>query len=728
MHMHEENDDRLRRRCGESLLAALMALWWKIVAAFGIFVNVGLTYLFNLNMLLLAFALAMICLGGVVFRCRMSSNEYTPTVFCESVRRDDSERQRVIDMLAARLPTCPICWYCWMNGAVYAQFYDSLALVKSQNGKSHDGRRKMGTGLWNHDNVLWSLDHMFSYDSFRESISGGSLAEKFSAAVLFFLTWLIGSGVLVGAVIETTLRLASGSWRRWPWLFHGHLVILGWNDNVPTIIREHIESRRIRMPFGRRWAMPERIVVVTDQDPREVRRRIRASVRGHWLVTATLHCGTYDDESEIERLHISAANAIVVLGETNDPSHDAHVLLVPSRVEGAILRRRMQKLRTAFVRFLLAREFLKTRELPMELHLDSYGLYCQLERSREVAAQHKVYCRGICVIYRNFHDSWAKRLLANAYLLNRTGRMGSFCGKRTDSVRLWRNDDSNTVHLIIVGFSEMGQALATQAARVAHYGKDRHGEDLHTYITVFDAEMEVHEREYRAIFPRIDEIPDIHWTFVKGVDVGSDLFVGIINGCVQAGTDLTVAVACDNSAAGLKLATPLRNVLKQDDHTLLLVRQDIHDRVTLKDEEAPKLDCGAGRFQVFGMRDGAGYNAWYRDFLGRNIFEHHEKADDMQGLVSMPDGVREWRDLSFAQRSQISALFDATEEMERIADDNLGQALYNRQLAQLCLENDGSRRLADYADLVPYDEVAQGVIAKNVATWNRVKRIVRESC
>ena len=158
----------------------------------------------------------------------------------------------------------------------------------------------------------------------------------------------------------------------------------------------------------------------------------------------------------------------------------------------------------------------------------------------------------------------------------------------------------------------MGQALALQAARVAHYG-----ERIQTYITIFDDEIEQRETEFRSLFPHIDEIADIHLTFMHGEKIGTETFMDRIVDFSNRKDVLTVAIACDDSAIGMKVAIPINNKVqhKGGKRVQILVRQDIVGRVMPKYEEAPPLHSGMPDIRVFGMRDGAGYNAWIRDRL-----------------------------------------------------------------------------------------------------------------
>lgn len=424
---------------------------------------------------------------------------------------------------------------------------------------------------------VWSVSQMFDFSSVLKSIDLNGYLSILSI-LLFLFTWLIGGGGLIGSIVTTLNYLNDGGWRRWPWLLHNHTVILGWSDNGVTVIREHIESKRIE-----NYAYPERIIILTNKKTKEVERKIKTllneNIWQRFTVLYDVYCGEFDDLNEINKLNILNANAIYVLGETGDKCHDARVLMIPNTVKD------VNPCKNTIV-------FSNRKTIKMELHLDSFGLYSQQIRMdiQDAPTNNKI---KFDKEYRNFYDSWAKRLFANYWASIKWGETNSLLRDKSQA---------SCVHLAIVGFSEMGQALAVQAARVAHYD-----DNISVYITVFDDEIEKREKEFRLLFPRIDEIEDIHFTFIYGDKLGSESFIKKIIDFSDRGDSFSIAIACDDSAMGMKLAIPILNKTKEFP---ILLRQEVAGRIMLGNEKAPVL---MPRIRVFGMMDGAGFNAWFRD-------------------------------------------------------------------------------------------------------------------
>ena len=603
----------------------------------------------------------------------------------------------------------------WISYSLYdpsAFGKDLMAHMSENSAQETDREEKSSKGGdacfdWlNSETLQWSISRMFDYGEVLGSLQSGSLGDGVAALLLFLFTWLIGGGGLVGSIITTMKFFHEGGWRRCSLLLWNHTVILGWDDNGITVIREHIESRKFNI-WGpeKQWAMPERIVVLTSRNVDEVKRRIDSYLRPRlWknpTVRYDIYRGEYDDRNELSRLNLSHANAIYILGEESDRSHDARVLML-SQVMGSTSFVRLNKFKVWFLRkfYCLVRNkrmrnkkdcqsryglllnFLcnvynatlkkwwcpvawllcyvrileLTKPVRIELHLASFGLYSQLLRMKGEAQASKwdnIANRIVDVSYRNFYDSWAKRLFANYWSLVHSDH-------KHQMIRLKMASIEAHVHFVIIGFTEMGQALAIQAARVAHYGKG-----TKVYVTIFDDELERRELEFRSLFPRIDEIADIHWTFMHGEELGSESFMEKIADFSKSGDALTIAIACDNDATGMKIAIPIFNMTrhKNRDKFQILLRQNVIGRIMPKDEEAPILNVKTQEIRVFGMRDGAGYNAWFRDNAAISLYAAVKK-----GCTAV--NRYKWCRLAIPEKRRYELPFDAMEETFDALNDN----------------------------------------------------------
>ena len=652
-------------------------------------INLLCSLLINPNILMLLVLLIVACMCGAVYSCSTNlgkdssvslKNDINCSLECEI---DDADlsiyslnlRHQYINWgeffweFVFKHNLNPNLWASYKSDALY--FWKLWAKSLPENKQKH----KFSEAF------LWSLSRMFDYGEVKDSINSKGFLDGCVALLLFLLTWLIGGGGLIGSVITIMKHYFDGGWRRWWFLLWGHTVILGWNDNGVTLIREHIESRRVSI-FGskRKHAMPERIVILTSNNVDDVKRKIKAYLRpyvwSHLAIRFDVYRCEYDDLNELKRLNLVFANAIYVLGEDRDFSHDARALMIPQILSSDSIR---NFLYNKFLIFLNKRNhlrccFVNESPIKVDLHLFSFGLYSQLmrmQKSFEVESKPLANSfQSFYVMYRNCYDSWAKRLFANYYTYIHKDRNAS-------SVKL-RCGTSNSVHLVIIGFSEMGQALAVQAARVAHYG-----ENIKTYITIFDDEIESQETEFRSLFPRIDEIPDVHWTFMHGEKVGSDAFLDRIMSFLPE-SQLTIAIACDNSAYGMKIAIPIYNLIQKSNNAYIniLLRQDIVGKLTPKKEEAPLLNMSKPSIRIFGMKDGGGYNAWYRDI---DAFELYKSINEGKN-------ENDWCKLSSYEKGKYQLALDIIEETYNENDD---EKVKEEKIQNLIIAN----HILDYSEI-----------------------------
>lgn len=188
-------------------------------------------------------------------------------------------------------------------------------------------------GLWEGFCSLFSLNH---------DITDGK--ARFVSGLLFFIVWLIGGGVLVSVLVSQRrrrdngeFRLFSGrmfSWRilsllrksvSWSrsWLLKEHIVILGWDDNVPSIIKKELRKDPLR-----------KFVIVTMSKVDYVLKAIASADIDRWHVL--LYRGLYDDDTERDNSVVEQASAIYVIGEAREESHDARVFLLARKVQAYI--------------------------------------------------------------------------------------------------------------------------------------------------------------------------------------------------------------------------------------------------------------------------------------------------------------------------------------------------------------------------------------------------------
>lgn len=126
----------------------------------------------------------------------------------------------------------------------------------------------------------------------------------------------------------------------------------------------------------------------------------------------------------------------------------------------------------------------------------------------------------LCIAPRAFNPSenWA-RLLWGFYGKRKSEselgkNSGSYFYRSLDYLPIRKTDDPHHVHLVVVGFNEMGQALVLEALRICHYANfDEIGAKRKTQITVIDPNAAELKSAFEAQHPHLNQIYDIELNF-----------------------------------------------------------------------------------------------------------------------------------------------------------------------------------------------------------------------
>lgn len=457
--------------------------------------------------------------------------------------------------------------------------------------------------------ALWGLNRMFNYDSVNKTLTSESKCRGIGALFLFIVTWLIGGGVMVSAIVDTTrIFFHDGQWRRPEMLTWGHSVILGWDENGVTVIREIIDKHRRRFFNGNLWVMPLHVFIVSNQKTSEIKSDLMSAGLDRWKIGFSVYHGEYDSKKELRGLNLGNCKGIYVIGERAEVGHDSRVMMLPERLK-------------------LAVQLKKSKPVLCELYYSSFALYSQLVLH---SGQEKV--PSVCVVARNFHASWAQRIFSSLPVAQSGGTIG-------DGMHFSRLP-GNDVRVAIVGFSDMGQAFAIETACMAHYSKP----EKQIYISIYDNELDERRKQFEEVFPRIDDIADIHWDFRYGVRVAAADFYNEINHFMKdEKEDLTVVVACDTPEMGMKCALPL--MWQQEEHTFqFLLSQEVKGAGLEKGEESLRIPFVSDRFHVFGMFGGEGFNLWRRDQVACKLFVNSRGGKNAKDWDGIPDREKNvWR-------------------------------------------------------------------------------------
>ena len=439
--------------------------------------------------------------------------------------------------------------------------------------------------------------------------------------LIYFVTWLVGGGALVGSILSTSKRFTKGEWRKWPWLVRNHTVVLGWDANVPTRIREHIESRKLGW-----FNFPETFYVLSSVDAEEIRRALRPIFRC-WNLTINLYVykGIYDDVDELNRLRLPRANEVIVVGENNELVHDSRVMSVPNAILKTIQCKWYKRL-FCFDRLLPS--WWRWDAFVCRLKINDIGLYWQQLGKRtvnDVIELKKIgYVRRMEIRYENFYDSWAKRLFSGANALkikfgtNLTGR----------------------ARVLVLGFGAMGKAVTVEllnradlanapSIKIALASRD----DLAYEWNRFKVQFSDLLRSKRNCAEVVAD-PSLRMETSPTFKMLRQEILKSTN------RPLTIIVALKKAEKGLALALSIQRFIDKlktetnvhEVHVRMAVSQEMSGSDEKQTQEGFMLRDRNVPMRFFGMADGAGYKEWSFDRKAFESFCREEKLDPLSAV------------------------------------------------------------------------------------------------
>lgn len=348
-------------------------------------------------------------------------------------------------------------------------------------------------------NLFWSVYYNF-IDPGSEYIIANNGGKVWAIVVALFGMFLLNGllvSTMVGYIDSRKDNWMNGKMRysASQFLFKSFAVVIGANEMAPTIIRNLL--------CGRGEGRVYYVVLLTNEDVEKVRSVIESYLTKEEEARLVIYNGQLDSKEEIVRLHLEKATEIYVLGEdshedVSESYHDVQNMRCVHNIAGYLADRRVDREIVCRVMF----EFQTT-----------YSVF-------QFSDLHDNIRRHLDFIPFNPYENWAQRVLVKGcYKENEQNSDGgpNSDARYFDYLPLDGNsgispNSEKSVHLVIVGMSKMGIAMAIQAAQVAHYSNfkitDENGNrvenPLRTRITFIDenadSEMEFFMGRFQNLF------------------------------------------------------------------------------------------------------------------------------------------------------------------------------------------------------------------------------------
>lgn len=350
--------------------------------------------------------------------------------------------------------------------------------------------------------LLWTVYYHFIDPGNQHSAStdqGRNWAALIAILGVFLLNGLLVSSI-VGWVDKRKERWLNGEETYCGFLKRRkHYVIIGGSDMVVGIVKEIFkkEDKKHSLPY---------ILIQTSQDVEDFRRKLFSDLKTKEQKHIIIHYGNRNSESDIKQLHLKKASELYIIGEesrTDDMEsyHDTMNMkcldLVCQEVEKISHFKKIENenKETISDNRLLCRFMFE--------YQTTFNVFQYSEISDRIKER---------INFKPFHyyEMWAQKVLvcktldhtANYEYLPLEGESGI------------RKDDEDYVHLVVVGMTRMGTALATQAALMAHY-PNFVTKGIRTKITLIDENA---DKEKNFFIDRYDRLFALsNWSYKEMV-------------------------------------------------------------------------------------------------------------------------------------------------------------------------------------------------------------------
>lgn len=257
------------------------------------------------------------------------------------------------------------------------------------------------------------------------------------------------------------------------------IVIIGNNEALPSLIRQ-IFARKESVDY---------VLVQTNTDVEFFRKQLLSYLTPQEEERVIIYAGEQDSEEDIADLHLECAQEVFILGdsvedESYKTSHDALNMKCLQIISKLLLKCSDYKPS-------------KGNELICHVMFEyqtSFSIFQFADISNNIAN---------LVDFRpfNYYEQWAQRVFVNRALNFPEEQTKDFLPLEGKTPIDFESKDF--VHLVVVGMSKMGVAMAIEAAHLAHYPNFVRDQELKTRITFIDTKCEQEMKFFKGRFKEL---------------------------------------------------------------------------------------------------------------------------------------------------------------------------------------------------------------------------------
>lgn len=443
----------------------------------------------------------------------------------------------------------------------------------------------------NQDNppVFWTIYYHF-IDPGNQHMTASKEGRHWAAIIgilgVFLLNGLLISSI-VGWIDSRKERWLKGDVRYKGLLFcKRHYIVIGGNDMAVGIVRQLLKKDK-----GCLEILKPYIVIQTSKDVESLRRALFSNMTPSQQKRIIIYYGNRTSVVDIHDLRLRTAAEVFVLGE--DARQDD--------IESYHDTMNMECLR------LISSDVADCRRL----HKDN-PLICRVmfeyQTSFNVFKVTDIITSKIKFIPFNYYEKWAQNVLICQELNPEDIKKCYY--RPLEGLYGIKSEDSAFVHLIVIGMSRMGVAMAIEAAHLAHF-PNYESKGKRSRITFIDKNADVEKEFFMGRFKELftlshwrygavadDKIKweaepkfklqehlggdfiDIEWEFIKGSVESDPVQQYIADSSADKDARLTIAVCIPENSGAIAAAAYLPDSVYQSESTVqVLVYQRLNDEL-----------------------------------------------------------------------------------------------------------------------------------------------------
>lgn len=415
------------------------------------------------------------------------------------------------------------------------------------------------------DNItenLWQLYYNFSDSNQQVSIDSALGWRRGIMALATFWGTIIFGGMLISTLsnmLERRVELYRNGLTHYS--FKNHIVVIGAAPNAIGTVKRLLNTEKDTI-----------IAVLTMSDVDELRRSLNAQLGDEAMKRIVLNYGSRDSIEDLTDICIDTARKVYVFGEDSevDDKEQIHDSL---NIECVKIISELRKGCAEVLPCIVAFDYLAT-----------YHIYQYADLEDDV--KHTVK-----FIPYNFNELWAHKMFVGVQYNNEIQKQAL----RTplDYRPIMSENSEDYVHLIVIGLSRIGEAVALEAARICHFPNYQHRK---TKITIIDSNMDVemdlfkqkcgelfnlcrwsytdvHNADnntsggiidkYRHLITNTndEDFVDLEWNFINGFDANKAVRDYIENSVDDPHAIATIAVCLNETHRSLQAAMNLPNIV-----------------------------------------------------------------------------------------------------------------------------------------------------------------------